>query len=88
MLGKWFKRTGKRDEIVLSSKFGIVMDFEKLEFKGIDSSAEYCKQECEASLKKLGVNCIDLCKFGAFAAAFLNIHTVFMLTSMRLCPSA
>jgi aryl-alcohol dehydrogenase-like predicted oxidoreductase len=31
-------------------------------FKGVDSSAEYCKKECEKSLEKLGVECIDLCK--------------------------
>lgn len=62
MLGRWFKRTGKRDEIFLTSKFGIVMDA-KFQFKGINSSAEYCRQECEASLKKLGTDCIDLCEF-------------------------
>jgi aryl-alcohol dehydrogenase-like predicted oxidoreductase len=60
MLGKWFKRTGKRDEIFLASKFGIVM--ENLEFKGIISSGEYCKRACEASLKRLGTDSIDLCE--------------------------
>ncbi|KAF2093423.1 putative aldo/keto reductase [Rhizodiscina lignyota] len=58
MLGKWFKRTGKRDEIFLATKFGLVM--EGVQFRGIDSTAEYCKQECEKSLKKLGIDSIDL----------------------------
>lgn len=61
MLGKWFKRTGKRDEIFLASKFGILM--ENFKFKEIISSAEYCKRACEASLKRLGTDCIDLCEF-------------------------
>ena len=29
----------------------------------MDSSAAYCKQACEKSLKTLGIDCIDLCKF-------------------------
>jgi aryl-alcohol dehydrogenase-like predicted oxidoreductase len=61
-LGKWFKRTGKRNEIFLASKFGIVMEGD-LQFKGIDSSAEYCKKCCNESLEKLGVESIDLCEF-------------------------
>ena len=61
-LGKWFKRTGKRNEIFLASKFGIVMEGH-LQFKGIDSSAEYCKKCCNESLEKLGVGCIDICEF-------------------------
>jgi len=61
MLAKWFQRTGKRDKIFLASKFGIIMG-ENLQLEGIDSSAEYCKKTCDESLKRLGVDCIDLCK--------------------------
>lgn len=28
----------------------------------IDSSAKYCKESCEKSLKTLGIDCIDICK--------------------------
>jgi len=59
LLGKWFMRIGKRDEIFLVSKFGIEM--EGIQFKGINSSGKYCKRSCEASLKRLGINSIDLC---------------------------
>jgi aryl-alcohol dehydrogenase-like predicted oxidoreductase len=59
LVGKWFQRTGKRDEIFLASKFGIMM--EGYQFKGINSSADYCRQQCEASLKRLNTDCIDLC---------------------------
>ncbi|KAJ9295329.1 hypothetical protein DTO271G3_6152 [Paecilomyces variotii] len=36
------------------------MDMEKFQFKGINSSAEYCKQTCEKNLQRLGVDYIDL----------------------------
>ncbi|KAF3388000.1 Aldo-keto reductase yakc [NADP] [Talaromyces pinophilus] len=58
LVGKWFQRTGKRDEIFLASKFGIMM--EGYQFKGINSSADYCRQQCEASLKRLKTDWIDL----------------------------
>jgi len=61
MLGRWFKLSGKRDEIFLASKFGNIR--EGREFKGVNSSGEYCKRACDASLKKLGTDRIDLCKF-------------------------
>ncbi|KAN0114790.1 putative aldo/keto reductase [Hyaloscypha variabilis] len=54
LLGKWFRLTGKREEIFLATKFGI------LPGNKIDSSAENCKKSCEESLKKLGVESIDL----------------------------
>jgi aryl-alcohol dehydrogenase-like predicted oxidoreductase len=49
VLAQWFQRTGKRDEIFLASKFGLIMG-ENLQLKGIDSSGEYCKKACDESL--------------------------------------
>lgn len=57
-LAQWFKKTGKRNEIFLASKFGYVPGSKTLE---IDSSPEYCKKACERTLKALGIDCIDLC---------------------------
>ncbi|EAW17311.1 putative aldo-keto reductase (AKR13) [Aspergillus fischeri NRRL 181] len=57
LLGKWFRRTGKRDQIFLATKFGFVQGGKPHE---INSSAEYCKKACDASLKRLGVDSIDL----------------------------
>lgn len=54
LLGKWFERTGKRDEIFLATKFAHKADF------SIDSSPEYVKQACDTSLKRLGTKWIDL----------------------------
>jgi aryl-alcohol dehydrogenase-like predicted oxidoreductase len=58
LVGKWFARTGKRDEIFLATKFA-----NKLLEGGrreMDSSPEYAREACEKSLKRLGVECIDL----------------------------
>ncbi|KAF2105995.1 putative aldo/keto reductase [Lophiotrema nucula] len=68
LVGRWFKRTGKRDQIFIASKFGIVMD--GMNFKGIDSSGEYCKKACAKSLERLGVDQIDL-----FYAHRINTET-------------
>ncbi|KAJ7779071.1 Aldo/keto reductase [Mycena metata] len=57
ILGKWFKRTGKRDEIFLASKFGFVAVTGD---RVIDGSPEYARKALEKSLKQLNVNCIDL----------------------------
>jgi aryl-alcohol dehydrogenase-like predicted oxidoreductase len=59
LLGKWFKRTAKRDEIFLATKFGYVKG---ADYSVIDSSAKYCKEACENSLKALGTDYIDLCE--------------------------
>lgn len=63
MLGKWFKQSGKRDEIFLVSKFGISMESRDIASFKIDSSPENCKRCCNASLDRLGVDCIDLCTY-------------------------
>ncbi|KAK7007884.1 Aldo/keto reductase [Favolaschia claudopus] len=55
LIGKWFKRTGKRADIFLCSKYGF-----RLPSFEIDGSPAYTKQAIDASLKKLGVDCIDL----------------------------
>lgn len=49
----------RRDEVVLATKFGNVRD-EQGAFLGIDGSPAYVKSACDASLKRLGVDHIDL----------------------------
>ncbi|KAF7557957.1 hypothetical protein G7Z17_g340 [Cylindrodendrum hubeiense] len=56
-LGRWFKRTGKRNDIFLATKFGYVLNSPTYE---TDSSPEYCKKCCDDSLNTLGVDYIDL----------------------------
>ncbi|KAH8812497.1 NADP-dependent oxidoreductase domain-containing protein [Xylogone sp. PMI_703] len=57
-LGRWFKRTGKRNEIFLASKFAHVVN-EKGEMS-LRTDPEYVKEACAKSLKRLGVDTIDL----------------------------
>lgn len=49
----------KFDKVVLATKFGIVRG-PNGEFFGVNGKPEYVKQACEASLKRLGTNVIDL----------------------------
>jgi aryl-alcohol dehydrogenase-like predicted oxidoreductase len=48
----------RRDEVQLATKFGNVMDDEGN--RGIDGSPEHVRRACDASLKRLGVEVIDL----------------------------
>jgi aryl-alcohol dehydrogenase-like predicted oxidoreductase len=47
---------GRRDEVVLATKFGNVMSTPRR----IDGRPEYVREACEASLRRLGVDTIDL----------------------------
>ncbi len=51
---------GKRDQIVLATKFGIVRDPAKPQIRGVNGKPDYVKSACDASLKRLGVDYIDL----------------------------
>jgi aryl-alcohol dehydrogenase-like predicted oxidoreductase len=77
LLGKWFKRTGKRDEIFLATKFGFVKGSKTYE---IDSSGEYCKKSCAESLRILDIDSIDLCEH--LALQHLNQSIAVLLTTL------
>jgi aryl-alcohol dehydrogenase-like predicted oxidoreductase len=47
----------RRDDVVLATKFGIVREDGT---RRVDSSPEYARRACEASLRRLGVDHIDL----------------------------
>src|SRR4029453_8624503 len=51
---------GRRDQVVLATKCGIVRDQSNLTIRGIDGSPAYILMACEASLKRLGVDHVDL----------------------------
>jgi aryl-alcohol dehydrogenase-like predicted oxidoreductase len=51
---------GKRDQIVLATKFGIVRDPSNANIRGVSGKRDYVKKSCEGSLKRLGVEHIDL----------------------------
>ena len=58
LLGAWFKHSGKRDQISLCTKFGVFIGTDGK--PSIRSDKEYVKEACEKSLKRLGVDKIDL----------------------------
>lgn len=58
LIGKWFKRTGKRDGIFLATKCGGYLDSSG--GFSVRSDPEYVRQACEKSLQRLGVSHIDL----------------------------
>lgn len=51
---------GRRDRVVLATKFGIVRDPNDPMKRGISGRPDYVKSCCDASLKRLGVDTIDL----------------------------
>ncbi|HUE44682.1 MAG TPA: aldo/keto reductase [Aestuariivirgaceae bacterium] len=50
---------GRRDGVVVATKFGVVRKADG-DFVGISGRPDYVRQACEASLKRLGVETIDL----------------------------
>jgi aryl-alcohol dehydrogenase-like predicted oxidoreductase len=57
LIGKALKKD--REKITLATKFGVVRG-EDGSFRGIKGSREYVKASCDASLKRLGTDYIDL----------------------------
>lgn len=51
---------GLRQQVTLATKFGIVRDPTDPSKRGINGRPEYVKSACEGSLKRLGVDVIDL----------------------------
>jgi len=58
LLGRFLK--GRRERFVVASKFGIVREGDTYGQRRIDNSPDYIRQACDASLKRLGVDVIDL----------------------------
>jgi aryl-alcohol dehydrogenase-like predicted oxidoreductase len=60
MLGKWFKTTGRKNEISLATKFGHTLDGHRTGKVAVRGDKEYVKEACDGSLKRLGLDQIDL----------------------------
>jgi aryl-alcohol dehydrogenase-like predicted oxidoreductase len=50
----------RRDKVTLATKFGILRDPANPQFRGVSGKADYVRSACDASLKRLGVDAIDL----------------------------
>jgi aryl-alcohol dehydrogenase-like predicted oxidoreductase len=51
---------GRREQVVLATKFGIKLDPNDPSVRGIDGRPDYVQSACDASLQRLGVDHIDL----------------------------
>lgn len=51
---------GKRDRVFLATKFGVVRDVSNTNTRGLDGRPEYVRKAIDASLKRLGIETIDL----------------------------
>lgn len=58
LVGKAIK--GRRNRFFLATKFGIVRDPDHPERRGVDGSPAYVRKSIEASLRRLGVESVDL----------------------------
>ncbi|KAK7028291.1 Aldo-keto reductase [Favolaschia claudopus] len=54
LIGKWFKRTGKRNDIFLATKCGVSLA------TGVCADPKFIKEQMETSLSRLGVDSVDL----------------------------
>jgi aryl-alcohol dehydrogenase-like predicted oxidoreductase len=51
---------GKRDKLIIATKFGIVRDPANPQARGVSGKPDYIRKACEGSLKRLGIDYIDL----------------------------
>jgi aryl-alcohol dehydrogenase-like predicted oxidoreductase len=51
---------GRRDRVVIATKFGIVRDPTNPQARGVSGRPEYVRASCEGSLRRLAVEVIDL----------------------------
>jgi len=51
---------GRRDDVQLATKFGIVRDPQNPDHRGVDGRPDYVRRACDASLERLGVDHVDL----------------------------
>jgi aryl-alcohol dehydrogenase-like predicted oxidoreductase len=61
-----FKRTGNRDQIFLATKFGVTPS-------GPNGTPEYVRSAAEKSLKRLGVETIDLYYLHVSAVNYIHV---------------
>ncbi|MFA6448524.1 MAG: aldo/keto reductase [bacterium] len=57
LIGKAIR--GLRDRLMIATKFGILRTADPT-FRGVNGRPEYVRESCDGSLKRLGVDCIDL----------------------------
>jgi aryl-alcohol dehydrogenase-like predicted oxidoreductase len=67
---------GKRDKVVISTKFGYFGNESTRTLHGINISPDYIKRACEASLKRLSTDYIDLYLLHVWEISISDIYSV------------
>jgi aryl-alcohol dehydrogenase-like predicted oxidoreductase len=58
LVGRALRR--HREHVIIATKFGIVRDPERPDYRGISGKPDYVRKACDESLRRLGVDVIDL----------------------------
>jgi aryl-alcohol dehydrogenase-like predicted oxidoreductase len=58
LVGKAIK--DRRDQVIVATKFGIIRDPDNPSARGVNGRPDYVRKSCEGSLRRLGVETIDL----------------------------
>jgi aryl-alcohol dehydrogenase-like predicted oxidoreductase len=75
VLGKAVR--GQRHDVVLATKFGYTHDAHRRELTGTDTSADYIRRACDASLQRLQTDYIDLYQLHVWSIAQSQRDEVF-----------
>ncbi len=59
LVGRALRSSGRRNDVVIATKFGVVRGDDG-SFRGVSGRPDYVKKSCDGSLKRLGVDAIDL----------------------------
>jgi aryl-alcohol dehydrogenase-like predicted oxidoreductase len=51
---------GHREQVIIATKFGILRDPDRPQFRGMNGKPDYVRKSCEGSLRRLKIDCIDL----------------------------
>lgn len=59
-IGSLLRKSSKREKVIISTMFGISFSEKQRMIKGIQLDSQYINSACEASLKRLNTECIDI----------------------------
>jgi len=54
---------GRRESVIIATKFGLVFEEDTRQMTGFEASPQYIRQACEASLRRLNTDYIDIYQF-------------------------
>jgi aryl-alcohol dehydrogenase-like predicted oxidoreductase len=73
---------GQRDAFIVATKCGIMRDPANPQLRGVNGTPEYIKRSCESSLKRLGIDVIDLYQLHRLDPATPVEESTFALASL------